>query len=141
VNAVITGSKKETDFGIEDRWEAQHGERREGCGCEHAGGVVAGGDGPAGGVHKRLLKLSVDVGRQDEQRGEVETDAADDRTRADRGDRPRVVCERKGRIAIFCFLVRKPGARGDETIRLFMGYVNVYLLNSKNNCCKSESRE
>jgi hypothetical protein len=51
-----------TAFRIEDRWEAQHGERREGCGCEHADVVVAGAHGPAGDVHKRLLKLSVDVG-------------------------------------------------------------------------------
>jgi hypothetical protein len=106
-----------TAFRIEDRWEAQHGETREGCGCEHAGVVVAGGDGPAGGVPKRLLKLSVDVGRQDEQRGEVETNATGDRTRADRGRQTTSGVRAEGPNSHFCFLVRKPGARGDETIR------------------------
>jgi hypothetical protein len=85
-------------------------------------------------VHKRLLKLSVDVGRQDEQRGEVETDATGDRTRADRGRQTTSGVRAEGPNSHFCFLVRKPGARGDETIRLFLGYVNVHLLNSKNNC-------
>ena len=57
MNAVIAACKNEAALGVEDRGKTEHRKRGRGCRCKHAGGVIAGGDGSAGGVREGLLKL------------------------------------------------------------------------------------
>jgi len=59
---------------IEDCGKTKRRKRRSGCRRKRTCGVVADGDGSAGGVHERLLQLGVGGTPQDKQYSQEETD-------------------------------------------------------------------
>ena len=83
MNAVISCGEEEAALGIKGGGKTKHSKRRSGCRRKRTCGVVTDGDGSAGGVHERLLKLRVCGTRQDEQHRQEETDSVGDRTRGD----------------------------------------------------------